>query len=74
MEPDHERWQQGKPMEQRPDCPPGASASVGGVYELLNVMGTPMGTRVLVSRGEALPPAPFGWTWRLVVEGDLREP
>jgi hypothetical protein len=31
-----------------------------GMYELLNIMGTPMGPRVLVSQGEALPPAPFG--------------
>lgn len=43
---------------------PGASAPTGGTYELLNPLGTPAGTRVEVQAGEALPPAPFGWTWR----------
>jgi hypothetical protein len=61
-------------MQQRADCPPGASALVAGIYDPLNVMGSPVGTRVPVSQGEALPPAPSGWTWRLIIEGELREP
>lgn len=45
---------------------PGESAPATGTYELLNPMGTPAGTRVEAQAGEALPPAPFRWTWRLV--------
>lgn len=35
-------------------------------------MGTPHGTRVQVQEGDALPPAPFGWTWRRVTETRVR--
>lgn len=48
------------------EYPPGASAPTPGTYELLNPMGTPTGTRIKAQEGEALGPAPFRWTWRLV--------
>jgi len=59
-------------MPLEPEYPPGASAPRSGTYALLNVMGTPNGERVLVQEGGALPPAPYGWMWRLVTED--REP
>lgn len=53
-------------MPVAPEYPPGASAPQSGTYELLKVMGTPQGPPVQVNEGDALPPAPFGWGWRLV--------
>lgn len=55
-------------MRLAPEVPSGASAPQSGTYELLNVMGTPDGMRVELQKGEASPPAPFGWTWRLVTD------
>jgi hypothetical protein len=52
-------------VELEPECDPGESAPKPGTYELLNVVGTPTSTRVVVQQGDALPPAPFGWKWRL---------
>ncbi len=47
-----------------PDLAPGAPAPVSGAYESLNVLGTSSGTRVTRRRGERMPKAPIGWTWR----------
>jgi hypothetical protein len=41
-------------------------APVGGAYEQCNVLGSLTGMRVTVARGEKLPPAPRGFTWRVV--------
>lgn len=49
-----------------PEYIPGESAEVSGTYELLNFAGTPTGQTVAVEEGQALPPAPLGWTWRLI--------
>lgn len=49
---------------------PGASAPQSGTYELLNVAGTPTDTRVRLQAAEALPPAPFRWNWRLMIEDE----
>jgi hypothetical protein len=40
-----------------------------GIYELLTMMGSPAGTREHIESGAPLPPAPRGWTWRLVRQG-----
>ena len=40
-----------------------------GIYELLTIMGSPSGTREHIEAGTPLPPAPRGWTWRLVRQG-----
>jgi hypothetical protein len=39
---------------------------MGGVYELRNVLGSPAGERAIVARGDPLPAAPRGFTWRLL--------
>ena len=46
------------------ELPGGVPALTSGVYELLNVLGTSTGTRVVRLEGELLPPTPIGWTWR----------
>lgn len=42
---------------------PGLPAPQDATYEQLNVLGSPTGVRVTVTRGELLPPAPRGFTW-----------
>ena len=44
---------------------PGEPASQAGHYEQLNIFGTPTGTTMFVQRGNSLPAAPIGFTWRL---------
>jgi hypothetical protein len=51
----------------RPEYAPGATAPAAGVYELLNIFGTPVGVRVPLANGETLPGASIGWKWRLVI-------
>lgn len=53
-------------VEMRPDYAPEATTPTAGVYELLNIFGTPVGFRVPVAQGEILPPASIGSRWRLV--------
>ncbi len=48
------------------EYPPGARAPSAGIYEQLNVLGTPSGVRITVAQGDVLPPAPRGWTWSIV--------
>jgi hypothetical protein len=48
------------------EYPPGMQAPSAGTYEQQNVLGTPTGLRIVVSRGEVLPAAPRGFTWRRV--------
>jgi len=45
---------------------PGAIALAAGVYAQLNVFGSPTGVRISVAQGESFPPAPIGFTWRMV--------
>ena len=59
-------------MSDQYEIAPGAPAPVSGIFELLNVLGSPTGTQVLRLAGDALPPAPVGWTWRRI-EGDTSE-
>jgi|GEM_PF-5509279 hypothetical protein len=47
---------------------PGEPASWEGSYQEVNVFGTPTGQIVLARRGESLPAAPRGYTWRLATE------
>ena len=46
------------------DLPPGASAPASGLYEELNVFGTPTGNTIFVLDGEKLPTSARGFTWR----------
>lgn len=46
----------------------GEPASQGGVYQQLNIFGTPTDTTIRVEQGEPLPAAPRGFTWRLTEE------
>ncbi len=48
-----------------PEYPPGTQAPESGVYELRNVLGSPTGDRVALSRGDMFPSAPRGFTWSL---------
>jgi hypothetical protein len=52
-----------------PDYAPGEAAPETGIYELLTIMGSPSGTREHIEAGTPLPPAPRGWTRRLVRQG-----
>jgi hypothetical protein len=45
---------------------PGSAAPTSGTYCLLNVFGAVVGDPVRVPQGNHLPPAPRGFTWRLV--------
>jgi hypothetical protein len=45
---------------------PQALAPVAGTYEQCSVLGSPTGVRVNLARGERLPAAPRGFTWRVV--------
>jgi len=47
---------------------PGEPASWEGSYQEVNVFGTPTGQIVLARRGESLPAAPRGYTWRFATE------
>ena len=43
---------------------PGARVPAAGPYEELNVLGASTGKVIVVQQGDALPPAPRGFTWR----------
>ncbi len=45
---------------------PGELVLVAGHYEELNVFGTPTGRRTTLVKGDRMPAAPRGFTWRLV--------
>jgi hypothetical protein len=47
-----------------PQYMPGEAAPEAGTYELLNMMGSPTGTKISINAGVAFPAAPFGWTYR----------
>lgn len=44
----------------------GSRAPISGDYELLNVFGSPTGDTVAIAEGDVLPPAPIGFSWRLI--------
>jgi hypothetical protein len=48
------------------EYPPGAMAPSGGTYEQCSVLGALTGVRITVARGQALPTAPRGFTWRVI--------
>jgi hypothetical protein len=48
------------------EYPPGIPAPVAGTYEQRNVFGSSTGARIVVARGEDLPRAPRGFTWRVI--------
>jgi hypothetical protein len=49
---------------QQTEFPPGGSAPETGVYEELNVFGTPTGNVIVLARTETFPVLPMGFTWR----------
>jgi hypothetical protein len=49
------------------DYAPGSEAPEAGVYEELNVFGTSTGITERVAKGERLPLAPLGYSWRMAV-------
>jgi hypothetical protein len=49
---------------------PGAAAPVTGVYQELNVFGTPTGRQTIAQEGEQLPHAPIMFSWRLKSSAD----
>ena len=52
---------------------PGGRAPTSGLYEELNVFGTPTGTTVFVSEGDGLPGTPRGFSWRPLAERSVAE-
>lgn len=48
------------------DHPPGAPARKTGRYRMLNVFGSDTEVHAHIARGEPLPRAPAGHSWRLV--------
>ena len=48
------------------EYPPGMQAPVAGTFEQRSVLGSATGVRVTVARGEPLPRAPRGFTWRII--------
>jgi hypothetical protein len=47
-------------MPQRPEHTPGELAPAGGIYELLDIFGSPTGVRIKVEHGYPVPAAPRG--------------
>jgi hypothetical protein len=59
-------------MPQRPEHIPGELAPAGGIYELLDIFGSPTGVRIKMEHGYPFPAAPRGHNWTLA-EGDSAE-
>jgi hypothetical protein len=55
-------------MDRRQEHQPGAHAPVTGLYEELNVFGSPTRKVEHVQEGERLPRAPRDFSWRQVEE------
>lgn len=52
---------------------PGTLAPVTGLYQQINVFGTPIGAPVAVRASEKLPAAPRNWAWVLTdQDADIR--
>jgi hypothetical protein len=49
---------------------PGTAAPVTGLYQELNVFGTPTGRQTIAQEGEQLPHAPIMFSWRLKSSAD----
>ena len=57
---------QTEPAQHYTDDRAGIRAPVEGVYQRLNIFGTPAGDCLLMTKHEELPALPIGWAWRLV--------
>ena len=55
-------------MAERQEHQPGTHAPLTGHYEELNIFGTPTGKVEHVRKGERLPHAPRGFSWRQMEE------
>jgi hypothetical protein len=55
------------------EYPPGKRAPVAGDYQELSALGTPTGKLALMTEGEPLPPAPRGFSWRLLSQRSAAE-
>jgi hypothetical protein len=53
-------------MADRNEHQPGAHAPITGHFEELNIFGSPTGRVEPAQEGERLPPAPLGFSWRLI--------
>ena len=51
---------------------PGEPATRAGLYEELNVFGSPTGNLARLAEGAVFPAAPRGFTWRVVGGGAAR--
>ena len=51
-------------MGQKLEYKPNEKAPISGIYELLNIFGSPHGKTAFVCQGERLPLAPRDYTWR----------
>jgi hypothetical protein len=52
---------------------PGERALMSGVYEELNVFGTPTGKLMFMAAGDQIPAAPRGFLWRSLSEQSVAE-
>ena len=59
-------------MPTETDHRPGELAPASGQYSLLNVFGSMSSEAAQVLRGNRLPPAPLGFTWRMVLKKEQR--
>jgi hypothetical protein len=59
-------------MQTETDHRPGELAPDSGQYSLLNVFGSMSSEAAQVLRGNRLPPAPRGFTWRMVSKKEQR--
>ena len=52
---------------------PGEQAPGTGLYEERNVFGAATGTMIFMTEGDEFPPAPRGFTWRLLSDRPIEE-
>lgn len=52
-------------MTDQPTHPPGRPAPVSGIFEQMNIFGSPTGIMVRVPCGHPLPAAPVGHGWAI---------
>jgi hypothetical protein len=61
-------------MRSRTEYRPGEPAPEDGIYETLNIFGSPSGDSVHVPKGQPLPPLPRGHMWRKFEEAEPEPP
>jgi hypothetical protein len=61
-------------MRSRAEYRPGEPAPEDGIYETLNIFGSPSGNSVQLRKGQALPPLPRGHMWRMLTDPEQELP